>query len=725
MKFKTVRRLLVRFLIGIIVISNFYITIQNGQITENSFSKGGGGTAAGKVTENVALYAVSAPGIPRSLKAASASYNSIKISWGSVTGASGYAVYRATSSKGSYSFVSSTTSTSYTNKSLTTGKTYYYKVKAYKTVGTKKVYSSYSAAVSAKPVPSVPAGVKVSSSSYNSIKATWGAVSGASGYQIYRATSSTDKYSLVSTISGTSYTNTGLTTGKTYYYKVRAYKIVGNSKVYGSYSTVVSTKPVPAVPASVTASAVSSTSIKILWKAVTGASGYQIYRATTSAGSYTPVGTTTATSYTNTGLTTGNTYYYKVRAYKTMGTAKIYGNYSAVAGRTAVINVTSVSLNKTIANLTIGDTVALAAAISPSNATNKAVKWVSSKPLVATVGSTGKVTAVSAGTATITVTTVDGNKTAKCTVTVNNIKGYVVNPELEIDLKIRTAPSINGTVLGYLYNFETVEILDTLVDDSNRAWNKIIYNSSYAYVSDAYVQRYTSPPDSVISVASSITKQFEVGTADQIAGNFDGQGLSLGYLQWCIGQGTLQPLLNRMDRQYNSEMRSIFGTNYNSLHSMILDILTNQLNWAKSINDSTNKIEDPWYSQLVNLTQNQHFKNIEKDAEVFYARQAMAICDKYKLNTIRGFALAFDIAVQNGSISSGASTIIDTALKKNPNMTEKDLLKVIANAIADSSTSNSDDIRSRKMAIVNGQGTVHGSMLYLDKSYGLSDNCWR
>ena len=239
-------------------------------------------------------------------------------------------------------------------------------------------------------------------------------------------------------------------------------------------------------------------------------------------------------------------------------------------------------------------------------------------------------------------------------------------------------------------------------------WDKIIYNNSIAYVSNAYIQHYTSPPDNVVNIARNITKQFEVGNSNQIAGNFDGQGLSLGYLQWCIGQGTLQPMLNRMDREYNAEMKSIFGTNYDIIHNMILDTPENQLEWANSINDSTNKITDPWYSQFVSLCNNQDFINIEADAEAYTIRQAMIICDKYNLKTVRGFALAFDIAVQNGSISSDATKIIDTALEQKPNMTEKDLLKVIANAVADTSPNNAEDIRSRKIAIVNGQGTVHG-----------------
>ena len=312
--------------------------------------------------------------------------------------------------------------------------------------------------------------------------------------------------------------------------------------------------------------------------------------------------------------------------------------------------------------------------------------------------------------------------------TTSSATGYVYNTELQIDLKVRSTPNLDDTIpiKGYLYNYEKVKILDTIVDTlDNVVWDKISYNGSVAYVSNAYIQTYTSPPDNVTTVARNITKQFEVGTSNQIAGNADKEGLSLGYLQWCIGQGTLQPILNRMDRQYNTEMKSIFGTNYNSLHSMILDTPENQLKWANSINNSTNNIIDPWNSQFVSLCNNQDFINIEADAEVYSVRQAMLICDKYNIKTVRGFALAFDIVTQNGSISSDAAKIIDTALEKTRNMTEKNLLGVIANAVADSSANQSEDIRSRELAIVNGQGTVHGSILDLDTSYGLSDTSWR
>lgn len=84
----------------------------------------------------------------------------------------------------------------------------------------------------------------------------------------------------------------------------------------------------------------------------------------------------------------------------------------------ASVPVASVSLDKASATLEVGKSVTLTATVSPDNATNKSVTWASDHEDVATVEN-GVVTAVAAGTATITVTTVDGAKTATCAVTVN------------------------------------------------------------------------------------------------------------------------------------------------------------------------------------------------------------------------------------------------------------------------------------------------------------------
>jgi post-segregation antitoxin (ccd killing protein) len=97
------------------------------------------------------------------------------------------------------------------------------------------------------------------------------------------------------------------------------------------------------------------------------------------------------------------------------------GNKTATCAVTVTsgnVPVSYVSLNKTSMKLTVGISETLTATITPSNATNKAVTWSNSNTAVATVSASGAVTAVATGRATITVTTVDGNKIDFCTVTV-------------------------------------------------------------------------------------------------------------------------------------------------------------------------------------------------------------------------------------------------------------------------------------------------------------------
>lgn len=90
----------------------------------------------------------------------------------------------------------------------------------------------------------VPASVKAERVSAVSIKVSWGAVAGATQYEVWRCTTSpAGTYSLLKTTANAYYMNTGLTAGNTYWYKVRAYRVVEGTKVYGSYSAVVYAKP--------------------------------------------------------------------------------------------------------------------------------------------------------------------------------------------------------------------------------------------------------------------------------------------------------------------------------------------------------------------------------------------------------------------------------------------------------------------------------------------------
>ena len=193
------------------------------------------------------VSAASRPAKVKSLKVTSRSYNSLKVSWKKVKNAKGYQIYRATKKNGKYKKVKTikkAKTVSWTNKKLTTGTRYYYKVRAYK--GSRK--GSFSTKKSGIPKLSKTSGVKASAASSSAIKVSWNKTSGAIGYQIYRATSKSGSYSKVKTTGSTSFTNTGLAASKTYYYKVRSYRKVGKSTKYSSFSSVVSAKTKPAEP---------------------------------------------------------------------------------------------------------------------------------------------------------------------------------------------------------------------------------------------------------------------------------------------------------------------------------------------------------------------------------------------------------------------------------------------------------------------------------------------
>lgn len=182
--------------------------------------------------------------VPKNFKAASASYNSVKLTWSSVSGATGYVVYRSTSASSGYARIKVTKDLSLTDTGRQTGTKYYYKVRAYKLVGSKAYYGTPSAAVSATPIPAVPGSFKAVAQAGLSVKLSWVSVSGASGYVLYRRSSLTNSYSRLKVLTGTSWTDKdGLVKGRTYYYKVRAYRTVSAKNYYGAPTAAKSAVP--------------------------------------------------------------------------------------------------------------------------------------------------------------------------------------------------------------------------------------------------------------------------------------------------------------------------------------------------------------------------------------------------------------------------------------------------------------------------------------------------
>lgn len=126
------------------------------------------------------------------------------------------------------------------------------------------------------------------------------------------------------------------------------------------------------------------------------------------------------------------------------------GNKTATSVITVVapVNVISVTVAPGAVNITRGGTQQLTTTVTPNNATNKAVTYASSNAAIATVSSSGMVTAVGNGTATITVTTADGFKTATATITVNpvSVSGITVSPA-SATIETKGTKQLTATIL--------------------------------------------------------------------------------------------------------------------------------------------------------------------------------------------------------------------------------------------------------------------------------------
>lgn len=293
------------------------------QGTAKIVARGAGGNAISTLSVTVKDI-----GVP-TLTGTTTSQSGIKVIWDSVGPATGYAVYRKTSG-GNWSMIDTTTSTSYTDThGMKNGTVYYYTVRAYKgDINTAKnnkyntkYWSGYDSSGVRGSYITVPT-ISQATAYAGGITISWKAVSGVSGYAIYRRESDGNWRTLTTTTS-TSYTDkSSLTNGEIYYYTVRAYtgnfNIAQNYKYdssYWSHYNMTGIKSVYIATPVLAGTATTKNGVKISWKAVKGASGYAIYRRTSSTG-WKMIATTTSVSYIDmNGMKDKTAYYYTVRAY--------------------------------------------------------------------------------------------------------------------------------------------------------------------------------------------------------------------------------------------------------------------------------------------------------------------------------------------------------------------------------------------------------------------------
>lgn len=256
----------------------------------------------------------------------------ISLKWSAVSSVTGYYVYRAQDG-GKFSKIATVASskTNYVDSSvLTCGAKYSYKVVAYKMVSGKEKKSAVSSARVMYKVDK-PAAPTLANGSAG-VKLSWKAIKGATQYEIQRAIGSTGSFEALTTVTGTSYTDSAAkTNGKNYRYKITAVKLVGSTK----YKSVVSGEKAIVylkAPAIEGISNSSAGAFTVKWGENGSANGYQIqYDTSSSFTNKKSVDVTPKTTISKkvTGLTKSKTYYVRVRSYKTVDGAKCYSPWSS------------------------------------------------------------------------------------------------------------------------------------------------------------------------------------------------------------------------------------------------------------------------------------------------------------------------------------------------------------------------------------------------------------
>ena len=247
------------------------------------------------------------------LKTATSEGDGIKVTWAASKGAPMYRVFRKTNGTGDFAEAGTTTGTSFYDKKVTMGWKYTYTVRVISSDGKKTPLSDYDHTG----ITCTFIGKSAITSLTNElpgVKIVWGAVAGASKYQVQRKTGEGGWVELTK-VNATTYVDTTAVNNTTHYYRVRA--LDGSNEVIGSYDTN-GVSITYYIPPTLTDCVRSGGGLLTTWEAVEGVSNYVIYRRY-NTGSWQRIGTSTTTSYLDTTPPSGTFCYYTVRCGNSSG----------------------------------------------------------------------------------------------------------------------------------------------------------------------------------------------------------------------------------------------------------------------------------------------------------------------------------------------------------------------------------------------------------------------
>lgn len=266
--------------------------------------------------------------------------------------------------------------------------------------------------------------------------------------------------------------------------------------------------------------------------------------------------------------------------------------------------------------------------------------------------------------------------------------------------------------------------------------------------------------DSLV-IALNLTGSFEGHKGWQnLANDFDQQGLSMGLLNQNLGTGSLQPLWSQMRKKHLGKFRALFGASrFESLQTMLrrwesaqaagelssfdlenfdeenyispLDIVPDgeldafattaeqdSVQWARQNLYVGSKFKPEWERELIALGGDLAYVSLQIDAAMTLHRRALSYVRKIGVFDVRAYLVMFDFAVQNGVIKAVDFADFDVWLKSNPAVLARQrLIKILELRLRHVRPQYVEDVRSRKTAIIDGKGRVHGSDRDFEREY--------
>jgi fibronectin type 3 domain-containing protein len=272
------------------------------------------------------------PGMPTGLSA-TAGDTTVQLDWNDNTDHDlwGYNLYRSTTIGGPYDKVNTAPipNSQYTDTGLTNNTTYYYRVTALDYAGLESEYSNEAYAAPADIAPFPPTRLDATAGD-RQVTITWDANSDSdlAGYNLYRKTASTGYIKINGVlINGTSYTDSAVTIGTTYYYAVTAVDETSHESSFSNEDSAIPFNAAPAAPVNLSGAG-EYEAVILDWadNIETDLAGYSIYRGLANGGPYAKITSSliTTSTFTNIGLTNGVTYYYVVTATDNLSLESVY-----------------------------------------------------------------------------------------------------------------------------------------------------------------------------------------------------------------------------------------------------------------------------------------------------------------------------------------------------------------------------------------------------------------